>query len=648
MNTTPPSRTASAAGTPAGMPARLWEVAKHGARGTVPPWVRAAPDAGATAPPRIGQIARRAAQVAAAAGAVGAGIGLGVGAIEAASPPVDLAHRGDGAAGTEHTSGGGAPGADHTSAVPGTGSPASSDSGAAPGPPGSASEGQVTLHTSGDGGHVATGLATTWRMPGHGAAGGGHGEAGAEGGHDGLTVEMYQDVVVHEGADGMFSVDAVEYVVVRDEHDHAYVFREDYHTVVPDPPGQETDLVIHETDRAQVVEHPDGSFSVTQADNSISVTVGSDGDGQHDVTVTQTESVQFGHDPDADGHDTVSLTENEYGATTSDQSEVVTEQTVPPTTVGTQQPSAPMALTDSLRGGAIAAGTAPSAPTASAAASSPAGAALSAAPGTYSAAASSPAGAAALSAALSGAPETSPAASSPAGAAPWRRRRPSPRQRHRRRAPALSAAPASRGSAIVGGDNTVDAAGHLLRGSGDVHTAAAGHQPGRRRDDGRRTGVGPRAAPAQRLRRSARWAGGARSRCRPVGARSRCRPGGALPERAGPGAAPGRRGVRLRGSARRLQGRSSTRRRSHRPTRRRLDPIHGAAFAGHDQPGLEEPGAHGGIDPAAVDPTEPDPSADAHSAGEYEEPSGAHPDSSAGPEHAPAVHDPGTDTTIIH
>ena len=174
------------------MPARLWEVAKHGARGTIPPWVRAAPDAGATAPPRIGQIARRAAQVAAAAGVVGVGIGLGVGAIEVASRPVDLGYRGDGAAGADHT-GGGAAGADHTSADPGTGSPASSDSAAAPGPPGSASEGQVTLHTSGDGGHVATGLATTWRIPGHGAAGGGHGEAGAEGGHDGLTVEMYQE-----------------------------------------------------------------------------------------------------------------------------------------------------------------------------------------------------------------------------------------------------------------------------------------------------------------------------------------------------------------------------------------------------------------------------------------------------------------------
>ena len=79
---------------------------------------------------------------------------------------------------------------------------------------------------------------------------------------------MYQDVVVHEGADGMYGVDAVEYVVVRDEHGHAYVFSENYHAVVPDPPGQETDLVIHETDRVQVVEHPDGSFSVTQADNA--------------------------------------------------------------------------------------------------------------------------------------------------------------------------------------------------------------------------------------------------------------------------------------------------------------------------------------------------------------------------------------------
>ncbi len=321
MSDTDPSPTASAGSVPAGMPARLWEAAKHGARGTIPQWVRIAPDAGATAPPRIGQIARRAAQVAAAAGG------------RRRDRRRDRRDRGCVTPGRPGP--GGEPGDDahltgHTSMDPGTGSHASSDTFHAAGPPGSASEEQVTLHTSSDGGHVATGLATTWRIPGHGAAGGEHGEAGAEGEHDGLTVEMYQDVVVSEGADGMFSVNAVEYVVVRDEHGHNYVFHENYHTVVPDPPGQETDLVVHETDRVQVVEHPNGSFSVTQADNSISVTVGSSGDGQQEVTVTQTESVQLGHDPHADGHDTTSLTENESGSTTSDQTEVVTDQTLPP------------------------------------------------------------------------------------------------------------------------------------------------------------------------------------------------------------------------------------------------------------------------------------------------------------------------------
>ena len=78
------------------------------------------------------------------------------------------------------------------------------------------------------------------------------------------------------------------------------------------------------------------------------------------------------------------------------------------------------------------------------------------------------------------------------------------------------------------------------------------------------------------------------------------------------------------------------------------DPHEDTAFAGHDQPGLDEPGAHAGIDLGAVDPTEPGPSADDHSVGEHEEASGAHPDSSAGSAHAPSGHDPGTDTTVIH
>ena len=538
MNATTPRRIASAGAAPAGMPTRLWDVAKRGGRGTIPQWVRAAPDGGATAPPHIGQVARRAAQAAAAAGIVAGGIGVGFGATEVASRAVDLARPGDGA-----------PGADHTSIDPGTGSPARSDShsGHAPGPPGSASEGEVTLHTSGDGGHLATGLTTTWRVPGDGAVDGGHGEAGVETGHDGLTVEMYQDVVVTQGADGMFSVDAVEYVVVRDEHGHAYVFRENYHTVVPDPPGQETDLVVHETDRVQIVEHPDGSFSVTQADNSISITVGSDGDGQPAVTVTQTESVQIGHDPHADGHDTASLTENEYGATTSDQTEVVTEQTLP-STVGADQPSA------SVPQPPIAVSTTSSA--ASTAASSQVGIAQSAPPETFSAARVM---------------STPPLATSLAVAGTTARGLTSGHEPH----------PSSAFTGLRGGPAEP---GH--------GAASAGHFPNEPL---------PAQHPAGGAFDSAFSLAGSRSFQHPTTADA------------------------------------------PRPA-----PYHGAAFAGHDQPGLDEAGAHVGIDLAAVDPTEPAPSADADSVGEHEEASGAQPDSPEGSALAPSGHDPGTDTTVIH
>jgi hypothetical protein len=532
-----PHRTASAGGAPAGMPARLWELAKHGARGTIPQWVRAAPDAGAAAPPRIGQIARRAAQTAAAAGVVAGGIGAGIRATDAASRPVDPAHPGGGAPRADHTSTGpvgGAPGADH-----------------APGPPGNASEVGATLHTSGDGGHLATGLATTWRIPGHGAVGGEHGEADADVGHDGLTVEMYQDVVVHEGADGMFSVDAVEYVVVRDEHGHTYVFRENYHTVVPDPPGQETDLVVNETDRVQVVEHPDGSFSVTQADNSISVTVGSGGDGHHEVTVTQTESVQIGHDPDADGHDTASLTENEYGGTTSDQTEVVTEQTVPPEP-GTDQPSTSMSQPP------IAGSTTSS--TASTAASSQVGTAQPTSP------------------------ESFPAARVMATPPPL--------------ATSLGVAATTAGGLTSGHEpNPPSAFAGLRGGSAEPGhgTAPEGHFPNE-------------PVPAQQ-------------------------PTGVVFDSASSSAASG------------SFEHSTTEPPAAAP---RPDPYHGATFADHDQPALDEPGAHAGIDLAAVDPTERSPSADADSVGEHEEASGAHPYSSASSADAPSGHDPGTDITVIH
>ena len=574
MSTTTPGRTSSADDAPAGMPARLWEAAKHGARGTIPQWVRAAPDAGATAPPRIGQIARRAAQVAAAAGVVGVGIGVGIGATEVASRPVDLAYSGDGDPGADHSStgpGGDAHWADHISIDPGTGSLASSDSGHAPGPPGSASEGEVTLHTSGDGSHLTTGLATTWRIPGHGAVGGEHGEDGAEGGHDGLTVEMYQDVVVNEGADGMYSVDAVEYVVVRDEHSHAYVFRRNYHTVVPDPPGQETDLVIHETGRVQVVEHPDGSFSVTQADNSISVTAGSDGDGHNEVTVTQTESVQIGHDPHADGHDTASLTEIEFGATTSDQTEVASESAPQPpggepgSPAQAEAPGGPPTRAGETSGqrddGAVH-GTAWSttSPTTATAASSQAGTASSTPP------------------------ETFPAARVMSTPPPL--------------ATSLGVAATTAGGLTSGHEpDSSDAFAGLRGGPTEPGrgTAPAGHFPNE-------------PVPAQHPAGGAFDSASGSAASRPF----------EHPTTEPPAEAPG------------------------------TDPHQGTAFAGYDQPGLDEPGAHAGIDLAAVDPTEPGPSADAHSVGEPEEASGANPDSSAGSAHAPSGHDPGTDTTVIH
>jgi hypothetical protein len=532
MNATTPKRAASAGGAPAGMPARLWEVAKRGARGTIPEWVRAAPDAGTTAPPRIGQIARRAGQAAAAAGVVAGGIGVGIGVTEMASRPVDLAHPGDGA-----------PGTGHASTDPGAGSLASSVSHS-----GDGSEGEVTRHTSSDSGHLATGLTTTWRVPGHGVAGGGHGEGGVEGGHDGLTIQMYQDVVVNQGADGMFSVDAVEYVVVRDEHGHAYVFRENYHTVVPDPPGQETDLVIHETDRAQIVEHPDGSFSVTRADNSISVTVGSDGDGKPEITVTQTESVQVGHDPRADGHDTASLTENESGATASDQTEVVAEQNLP-ATAGTGQSLA------SLPPPPIAEPTTSS--TTSTAAPPQAGPAQ-------------PAPAEALSAAR--VMFTPPLATS------------------------LGVAGTTVGGLMSGQEPHTSSAFAGLHGgpAGPGHGGApAGHFPNE-----------PVAAQHP--------AGGAFDSVPSSAASSSFQHPTTEPQADAP----------------------------------RPDPHHGADLAGHDQPGLGEPGAHAGIDLPAVDPTEPAPSADADGVGEHEGASVAHPGSPEDSAPAPSEHDPGT--TVIH
>jgi hypothetical protein len=502
------------------MPSRLWEAAKHGDRGAIPPWVQAAPDAGATAPPHISQAARRAAQVAAVAGAIGGGIGVGMGiGIGAAAEPsrsADLTHFSGGAPAADHIS------LEHITTEHVGDSLTSTVSGDAPGPPGSGSEG-VTLHTSGDGDHV---LHTTFRIPGHSAAGGEHEGHGAEVEHDGLTIEIYQDVVVNQGADGMYSVDAVEYVVVRDEHGHSYVFSDNYHTVVPDPPGQETDLVIHETDHVKVTEHPDGSFSVNQADNSISVTAGADGDGSNQVTVTQSETVQIGHVPNlnADGHDTSSLTEIEDGGTTSNQTEVVAsdaplppgqEPAVPATPGG---PSASLGVTTTTTGGTT--------------------------PGHEPGSSSTPA--------TPGAPGQEPGSPSPFAGLHGGQTGPSGSAAQAGHFPGVPVSPP-----------------HPAGGSFDSASSSAASNPFEH----------PAPDPSTDAPSS--------------------------------------------------------------------DPHQSATLAGHNQPGLDDTGAHVAADPVTVDPTEPEPSAGTHSVGSYEDASPAHHDSLTVPAD-PAEHDPGIDTTVIH
>jgi hypothetical protein len=542
---TPPPRPPSSGGAPAGMPSRLWEAAKHGDRGSIPPWVQAAPDASATAPPHISQAARRAAQVAAVAGAIGGGIGVGMGVgISAAAEPsrtADLTHASGGAPATEHIS------VEHVTTDHVGDSLTSSVSGDGSGPPGSGSEG-VTLHTSGHGDHVSSGLHTTWRIPGHSAARGEHEGHGAEVVHDGLTIEIYQDVEVNQGADGMYSVDAVEYVVVRDEHGHSYVFSDNYHTVVPDPPGQETDLVIHETDHIQVTEHPDGSFSVNQADNSISVTAGADGDGSNQVTVTQTETVQIGHVPNlnAHGQDTSSLTEIEDGGTTSNQTEVVaSDAPLPPgqESAGPATPGGPtgtLGITTATTGGTTS-GHDPGTPTTTVTPTTSTTSGTSAIPGT---------------------PTT----------------------------PGTPGTPATSGHELSPPSTFTGLHGGQITSSGSA--AQTGHFPG--------VPISPPHPAGGSFDSTSSSAGSGASNPFQHPA----------PDPPADASSP--------------------------------DPHQSTTLAGHDQPGLDDTGAHAVADPA-VDPSE----LSAHDVGSYEDASAAHPDSltvSADP----AEHHAGTDTTAIH
>ena len=189
---------------------------------------------------------------------------------------------------------------------------------------------------------------------------------------------------------------------------------------------------------------------------------------------------------------------------------------------------------------------------------------------------------------------------------------------------------------ISGGGSAVGAAGSFLRGWGDVHGTAAG------------LGVAPATG------------GGLGSGHEPdaPGAFAGLRGGPAEP---GPGAAPAGHfptepvpAQRPAGGAFDSASGSAVSRSLGHPVAEPSagapgqDPDRGAALAGHDQPGLDEPGGHAGIDLAAVDPAGPGADVGAAGAGEHEEAGGAHLASAAGWAPAPAGHDPGADGPVVH
>ncbi|MFC5139718.1 hypothetical protein ACFPK1_15865 [Actinomycetospora rhizophila] len=185
---------------PPGMPAHLWEAAKRDVRGVIPDWLRSAKENGAEAPAHIREVARRAAKA-------GAGLGMAI----AVGSQVDAA--------------------------------------AAPGDPAVTPVAHATVDVPPGG--EAPALAESFRV------------LDPQGvGEDWLTVEMYQDVVVNEGADAMYNVDAFQYLIISDDTGQDYVFKEHHHAAVPEPPARETDLLIHERGQVHVVENPDGSFSL--------------------------------------------------------------------------------------------------------------------------------------------------------------------------------------------------------------------------------------------------------------------------------------------------------------------------------------------------------------------------------------------------
>ncbi|PVZ07666.1 hypothetical protein [Actinomycetospora cinnamomea] len=297
-------------GAPPGMPPHLWELAKRDVRTAIPERLRRARTSGAEAPARVRQLARRAAGVAASAGAVAAAVVIGqgfagAGDVTLAGGTTPLGPAGPGGAegfdglgggsgggfgggfggGSGGGSAGGSAGAGGTAGTGGAGAGGSSATGGPDGPGGPDVVGGAASSTGGSlaDGPVESGLGTSFRVQ----------ESAEPGSEDWLEVEIFQDVSVTETADGMFLVQAVQVIVIRDDDGNEYVFREIHQVTVPDPPGQETDLFITQSGYVHVIENPDGSFTPVTTDYELDVAFGSDGDGFDEVTIDQDAVVRL-------------------------------------------------------------------------------------------------------------------------------------------------------------------------------------------------------------------------------------------------------------------------------------------------------------------------------------------------------------------
>lgn len=298
---------------PVGMPAHLWELAKSDVRLSVPNRVRNAVANGLNAPEGVRRIAARVAVTGAAMGVPAAMLGLG-GFLDTADQPVALAGGEspldgvDGAPAMPGSYDGGGHGGGIGGGFGGGGGGFGGGHGGAGGGPGGdgpSSEGFASATTHSPGGDVQSGLGSTWHVQDP------TGESG-----DWLTVQMFQDVSVTETADGLFVVDAWQFIVIKDDDGNEYVFKEHYQVIVPDPPGQETDLVIHERGFVHVVERPDGTYGV-ETDFGIDVSFEADGDGRDEVTIGQEQHIRF-TDTDGRQDDDVTVDLSERATSTSD------------------------------------------------------------------------------------------------------------------------------------------------------------------------------------------------------------------------------------------------------------------------------------------------------------------------------------------